>query len=219
MGYSFLDILETVAPIGVAMIPGVGIPAAIALSAATKGGITAAKGGGMGEILRDAAIGGATGAAGAGIGGAISKGASKAAAKTAEKAMDVGVQSVIDATPAAIAEGGIEAVPELTQAALDTSTAAVTKAAPKVARFEKIASLTSGALGKDPDKTEKLLKTTKTIGKVASGMDDMAQAVSPPPRFNQHQASIANAPGMDPRYQFGGRRMYGGTKVVGGGYY
>lgn len=213
MGMSYLDILETVAPIGIAMIPGVGIPLAIAASAAMKGGSTAIKGGDIGDILLNTGLGAATGAAGIGIGGAISKGLGGAAAKTTEKAMDVGLDAVL-------AEGLTEAgMPIVTDAALATSTGALAKVAPKVARLDKLADVTSGALGEDPDKTKALLGKVKSVGKMAGAGQDVKEMLTPPPpRFTQ--VAGMQQPGMDPQYQFGsGQRKKYGTAVVGGGYY
>lgn len=213
MGYSFLDIMETLAPIGVAMIPGVGIPAAIAMSAAMKGGSTALKGGDIGDVLLNTGLGAATGAAGIGIGGAISKGLGGAATKAGEKAMDVGLDAVL-------AEGLTEAgMPIVTDAALKTSTEAVAKAAPRVAALTKAAKATSGALGEDPDKTKAIVGKVKSIGKMASAGQDVKDMLTPQaPRFTQ--VTGMQQPGMDPRYQFGSDplKKYG-TAVVGGGYY
>lgn len=223
----FLDVMKVVAPVAVAFIPGVGIPAAIALSAAMSGGISAAEGKSTREILRDTALGAASGAGGAAIGGAISRGASSLASKTAEKAMDVGVEEMAKASSQAVAKGGIEAVPELSAAATGRATSAVTKAAPKVARYQQIAKLTSGALGKDPEKTSAMLKTVKSGGKVVRAADMAYQTAVPPEdpeaqaramqqsqqTFMEHQADLmnriqqsqqlANHPGYDDKYQFG----------------
>lgn len=212
MGMSFLDIMEIVGPIGVAMIPGVGIPAAIAMSAAMKGGSTALKGGDIGDILLNTGLGAATGAAGVGIGGALSKGLGGAATKTTEKAMDVGLDAIL-------AEGLTETgMPIVTDAALKTGTDAMTKIAPKVARLDKLADVTSGALGEDPEKTKALLGKVKSVGKMAGAGQDVKEMLMPePPRFSQVVGP--QQPGMDPRYQFGTDPSKYRTAVVGGGYY
>lgn len=191
MGIRWLDVLETVAPIGVAMIPGVGIPAAIAMSAAMKGGSTALKGGDMTEVLRDAAIGGATGAAGVGTAGAISKFAGKAgeaavgaggkaATKAFEKTADVGFGKAAEQAMGALSKAGT---------------------AQKVA--QGVAGATSGALGKDPEKTAAMLKTLKSGGQAVGAVDDIAQMAYQPPRFSQQHAAMARQAGMNPKYQFG----------------
>jgi len=209
MGFRFTDILETIAPIGVAMIPGVGIPAAIALSAAMKGGVTAAKGGSGAEILRDLAIGGATGAAGAGTAGLLSKGLGKAAGAATEKA---GGKAAEKLAATAASKGGLSfsgGLPQIAygaagQGGLDTAANIMAKGATKAALLQKGADLSSGALGKDEEKTAAMLKTIKSGGRMVGAADDLVQAATPPPRFSQHTAlAQQQTPGMHPKYQFG----------------
>jgi hypothetical protein len=207
MGFSFMDFMEIAAPIGVAMIPGVGIPASIALSAAMKGGGTALKGGGIGEILRDTAIGGATGAAGAGTAGAISKFAGKAGGAAVEQGGKVATE--------AFAEGGPDMFAKAAKA--------LTKAGGRQKAAQGVSKAFSGALGDDPEKTAAMLNVVKKGGNVAGGLDQAYQFATETPTFSQHNAAASRHPGMNPAYQFGGTFSdlnRGGTQTLGflGGY-
>jgi len=201
MGFSFMDLMETIAPIGVAMIPGVGIPAAIALSAATKGGITAAKGGGIGEILKDAAIGGATGAAGIGIGQGIGKFMGKAGEKLTENVTEKAIQTMADT-------GGMEGVVKGFEIA--------TKGSPTGKVLSNVGTKLAN-IGTDP-KSKGMLDLAKKTGKAAGVVDQAVDLFTPEqttPRFLEVQGAM---PGFGPDYQFGAgrRRNRYGTAVVGG---
>lgn len=201
MAFRFTDFLEMAAPAAVAFIPGIGIPAAIALSAAMKGGMSAAKGGSATEILRDTAFGAASGAGGAALGGAISGSLGKGATKVAEKAAS-------KAAIGKLAEGGMKlgpmGIPQVTGEALQAGSDVLAQGTGLSNLLEGGARFTSAAKGKDPAKTSKMLKTIQSGGKVVGAADQFAQAVTEPPRFSQqHMALAGQHPGMDPKYQFG----------------
>jgi hypothetical protein len=190
MAFKFMDLMETIAPMAVSFIPGIGIPAAIALSAATKGGITAAKGGGAGEILRDAALGAAGGAGGAAMGGALSKGLGEAAGKAVEKGGEAATKAFANAGETGFAEATKTAMGELA------------KAQTKRALLDKGAQLTAGALGKDPGKTQNMLKTIQSGGKVVGAIDQAYQTMMPENSFMRHQQAMT-PPGFTNKYQYG----------------
>ena len=202
MAFRFTDFLELAAPAAVAFIPGIGIPAAIALSAAMKGGMSAAKGGSATEILRDTALGAASGAGGAALGGAISGTLGKGATKVAEKAAG-------EAAIKSMAETGMKlgpmGIPQVTGQALKAGSDVLAKGTGLSNLLEKGASLTSAAKGKDPKKTASMLKTIQSGGRVVSAADQAAGMFAPEqPRFSQqHTAMAGQHPGMDPKYQFG----------------
>lgn len=209
MGFSFYDFMEIAAPIGVAMIPGVGIPASIALSAAMKGGTTALKGGGIGEIARDAALGAAGGAAGAGTAGAISKIAGKAGGAAVEQGGKAATEAFSEAGELGFGEATKQAMGHLA------------KAGGRQKLAEGVSGAFSGALGEDPEKTAKLLGMVKQGGQVAGAADQAFQFMNQPPRFSeQHTALAGQHPGMNPDYQFGGSFGRGRTPTLGflGGY-
>lgn len=192
MGFSFYDFMKIAAPIGVAMIPGVGIPASIALSAAMKGGTTALEGGGIGEILRDTAIGGATGAAGAGTAGAISKIAGKAGGAAVEQGGKAATEAFAK-------------TPELGFAkATEKAMGALAKAGGRQKLAQGVSGAFSGALGEDPEKTTRMLDMVKKGGNMAGGLDQAYQFMTEAPSFSQHTALAGKHPGVNPAYQFGG---------------
>jgi len=200
MGFSFYDFLEMAAPIGVAMIPGIGIPASIALSAAMKGGTSAIKGGSMGEILRDTALGAAGGAAGAGTAGAISKIAGKAGGAAVEQGGKV-------------AEAAFAKTPELGFGkATEKAMGALAKAGGRQKLAQGVSGAFSGALGDDPEKTSRMLDMVKKGGNVAGSVSDAYQFMTEAPSFSQHETMLAKRkhPGMDAAYQFGG---FGGGRT------
>ena len=206
MAFRWTDFLEMAAPIGVAMIPGVGIPASIALSAAMQGGKTALKGGDMTEILRDTAIGGATGAAGAGTAGAISKFAGKAAGAAADAGGKAAETAFSKTADIGFGKASEQAMKALSRAGT----------AQKVA--QGVAGATSGALGEDPEKTASLLKMVKSGGQAVGAVDQFAQAMLPPPRFSQQHAAFSGQhPGMNPNYQYGMGAPSGGGLSMGFG--
>jgi len=192
MGFSFMDFLEMAAPIGIAAIPGVGIPASIALSAALKGGTRAAKGGSLAEILRDTAIGGAGGAAGAGTAGMISKTAGKAGQAAAGKGIEAATKTIGTAGDVGFGK------------AMEQSMKQLARAGTKQKLAQGVSSAFSGALGDDPERTASLLNMAKKGGRVAGSLDQAYQFLNQPPRFSQQHAALSRHPGMNPSYQFGG---------------
>lgn len=200
MGFSWMDFMKIAAPIGVAMIPGVGIPASIALGAAMQGGMSAAEGGSTKEILRDTLLGGASGAGGAAVAGGISKGLTGAGTKMAE-----------GAGAKALATMATESVPKgMEQFAKQTARGAM---------LQKLGTATSGALGKNADKTADILEMVQKGGKIVGAADmavntyDQMQT----PTFTQQHMAMAQQAGLpeDLLAQFGGGGGFGMTPTVG----
>ena len=200
------DILGTVAPIGLSLIPGIGIPAAIAASAALKGGMTAAEGGSAGEILRDVGLGAATGAAGAGtaagIGKLLGKGAEaattaggKAATKAFEKAGDIG-----------FGEASKQAMQALSRAGT----------AEKV--LGGAAQVFTPDMGENAKVTASMLETLQKGGKVIGAADQAVKTVQQmqTPRFSQQHMAMSQMEDPMRRFtSFGG--LGSGTQTVGFG--
>jgi hypothetical protein len=218
MGVSFWDVFKTAAPIGAAFIPGVGPLASIAIGGALSGGIEAAEGGGIGDILKAGALGAGSSAAGIGVGSALSKGATEAGTKAAETA----AQKAMLATDMAT-EGGLKfgaaGVPMFSPEALSAGAEKLAEGTAKSRLLGKVGDITSPLRGKNPEAQDALLnkvgKGTK-LATTALGAINPEQQQQQPPRFMEAQMRMH--PGFNPAYQFGRRRSYG-TPVVGGGYY
>lgn len=217
MGISFWDVFKTAAPIGAAFIPGVGPLASIAIGGALSGGIEAAEGGSIGDILKAGALGAGTSAAGIGAGSALSKGATEASTKAAEKAAQKAMLET------AASEGGLKigamGIPQFSPQAMSAGAEKLAAGTAKSRLLGKVGDITSPLRGKNPEAQDALLnkvgKGTK-LATTALGAIDPDQPQQQPPRFMQTQMRMH--PGFDPMYQFGGRRSYG-TRIVGGGYY
>lgn len=201
MRVSFMDVMKTVAPIAVAFIPGIGVPAAIALSAAMKGGTTAAEGGSWKEIARDAAIGGATGAAGIGISQGVGKMMGKASEKLTEGVFEKATQAMTDT-------GGMQGVIKGVEI--------MSKGSPTGEILGKVGTKLA-SVGADA-KSQGVLDLAKKTGKAAGVIDQTVDMFSPdqqPPSFLEVQGMMHQ--GMGPDYQFGAgrRRSRYGTATVG----
>jgi hypothetical protein len=217
MGVSFWDVFKTAAPIGAAFIPGVGPLASIGISAALSGGIKAAEGGDVTDILKAGAIGAGSGAVGLGVGSALSKGASEAGTKAAEQA--AGKAALAKTMETGGLQFGPMGVPMLSPEGMMAGSAKLAEGTAKSRILEKVGDITSPLRGKDPEAQSALLnkvgKGTK-LATTALGAISPEQQQQQPPRFMETQMRMH--PGFDPSYQFGRRRSYG-TPVVGGGYY